>query len=78
MAYHLFIVAVALVAINARCTAVTVIIRSIGKDVHFVIAFFLAAVINLKITKVLVGHLICSATSGVSFSALSATLQLKT
>eukprot|EP00957_Ditylum_brightwellii_P188227 14328651-Ditylum_brightwellii.AAC.1 len=112
MACHSFNVAVALVAINTRCTTVAVIVRSIGKGVHLVIAFFIATVVNLKITEVikgvnsylfflfllslvgliqgsgyfgidksaevLVGYLICSAMSRVSFRALSATLQLKT
>eukprot|EP00957_Ditylum_brightwellii_P020303 1532333-Ditylum_brightwellii.AAC.1 len=55
MACHSFIVAVALVAINARCTAVAVIVRSIGKGVHFVIAFFIAPVVDLKIMKVIKG-----------------------
>eukprot|EP00957_Ditylum_brightwellii_P097259 7406852-Ditylum_brightwellii.AAC.1 len=60
MACHSFIVAlaliaVALVAIKARCTAVAVIVRSIGEGVHFVIAFFIAAVVNLKIREVIEG-----------------------
>eukprot|EP00957_Ditylum_brightwellii_P073067 5552677-Ditylum_brightwellii.AAC.1 len=89
MACHSFVVAVTLVAINVRCTAVAVIVRSIGKGVHLVIAFFIAAVFDLKVTEVikgggyfgvdksiqvLVGYLIRSAMSHVSFCALSTML----
>eukprot|EP00957_Ditylum_brightwellii_P054557 4133809-Ditylum_brightwellii.AAC.1 len=53
MAYHSLAVASALVLINARCTAVAVNVRSGGEGVHFAIAFFIAAVINFKITEVI-------------------------
>eukprot|EP00957_Ditylum_brightwellii_P023792 1795468-Ditylum_brightwellii.AAC.1 len=55
MACHSFAIAVALIAINTRCTAVAVIVRNVGKDIHFVIAFLIAAVINFKITEVIEG-----------------------
>eukprot|EP00957_Ditylum_brightwellii_P156566 11916491-Ditylum_brightwellii.AAC.1 len=55
MACHSFVVAVALVAIYVRCTAVPFIVRSVGKGIHFVIAFLIAAVINFKITEVIKG-----------------------
>eukprot|EP00957_Ditylum_brightwellii_P182811 13924647-Ditylum_brightwellii.AAC.1 len=47
---------------------VTVIVASGGKSVHFVIAFFLAAVVNVWGTKLV---------KGVCFCALSKSVQLK-
>eukprot|EP00957_Ditylum_brightwellii_P087016 6623621-Ditylum_brightwellii.AAC.1 len=55
MACNSFAVASALVAINTRCTAATVIVRIGGKGFQFVIRFFIAAVINFKTTEVTKG-----------------------
>eukprot|EP00957_Ditylum_brightwellii_P095388 7265834-Ditylum_brightwellii.AAC.1 len=56
MACHSFIVAIALVAISTRSTAVAVIVRGIGKGIHFVIAFLIAAVIDFKVMDVIEGN----------------------
>ena len=55
MACHSFIVTVALVAFNTRGVAVAVVASCVGQGVHFVIALFLAAVFDFKVTEVIKG-----------------------
>eukprot|EP00957_Ditylum_brightwellii_P028113 2122665-Ditylum_brightwellii.AAC.1 len=60
MACHSFVVTLAVLTRNTRVVTVTVIVTSSSKTIHFVIAFFLTAAVNVqgtKLVKVVNSHL---------------------
>ena len=79
MACHSLIVTVAVLAGDTRVVAVTIVIASLGKGVHFVIAFFVAAVVHVERTKLVKGvnsYLFCLFLSTFLLSLLNAAVTL--